>query len=255
MNERKETTGSPEELEVDLVDLLTPEQKENLDFHGVDTTYATLKEYELLEDPTDNYNSLKIKFKDLVNYTADSCDYFKYEVEDVLRHFIMVLRWLVIDQKKSVYVRGIGTFNEKVVKERIIYSPFAAKYYYIPQRVFLTLKTDKKILDHINPGAPKEVKTEVSEEELHTKYSYLFVEKEDEKQETLEKGVSWNETEAAADMYARKKKYLKAKYAKRYNDKAKRKAERDKALLEAQIAYVERKVQQRIDAGPKIEQE
>lgn len=244
-----------EELELDLTEL---QESIRVDSHGVDLDYSTMKDYAILEDPTDSLNSsFKIKFKDVVNYTADSCDYYKYEVEDVLRHFIMVLRWLIIDQKKDVYIRGLGTFKEKIINERIMFSPFTGKYYYVPTRSYISLATDKKILDHINPAAPQAVKTEVSEEEVLTKYAYIKIDKEQrEEQQRIDRETyqPWNDTEAAVDLYARKKKYLKAKTAKKYAEKAKRKAERDKALREAQINYLERKVNERIASGPKIDE-
>lgn len=247
-----------------------PRDENGLDAKGVDVTYQHLKQYEInpLEDAVDSSSkdTTKISFKDLVRYVADSCDYYTYEVEDVLRHFQMVLRWLVVDQKKEVYVRGLGTFHESVKPARVMQSNFDGKFYFVPAKIRLSMRSDPKISDFLNPGRPKGVTYPVDPSEFDTVYAEYPIDgvrthglhekpQKKLKRHEIENWIPYNETEDFKRLIEEKKEFLRKRAAARRAKSEARKAERRKALDQAAIRYAERKIQQRLEAGPDIPKE
>lgn len=250
-----------------IIDPPIQHDENGLDAKGVDVTYQHLKNYEFnpMEDPRDTStrDETKISFKDLVRYTADSCDYYTYEVEDVLRHFQMVLRWLVVDQKKEVYVRGLGTFHETTKPAKVMQSTFDGKYYFVPAKTRLTMRSDPKISDFLNPGRPKGVTYPVDPSEFDTVYAAYPIdgirthglhEKPEKKlkRHEIENWIPYNETEEFKVLMEKKKEFLRKRAAERKAKADARKAERRKALDQAAIRYAERKIQERLEAGPDI---
>lgn len=60
-----------------------------------------------------------VKLKDLINITADSTKYHKYEVEDVLAHAIEHIQ-NILAAGDSVKLSGIGVLSVKTFKPRLI---------------------------------------------------------------------------------------------------------------------------------------
>lgn len=58
-----------------------------------------------------------VSFKKLIEAVAESCEYHKYEVEDVLVHLSKVLQKILV-QEKSVRITGLGKINMKKLKTR-----------------------------------------------------------------------------------------------------------------------------------------
>ncbi len=62
-------------------------------------------------------NRKAVTFKKLIEAVAESCNYHKYEVEDVLVHLSKVLQKILVEEK-SVRLTGLGKINMKRLKTR-----------------------------------------------------------------------------------------------------------------------------------------
>ena len=93
-----------------------------------------------------------VTHNELVSLVADSCGYFKYEVEDVLTSLARVLSER-IKEGHDIKLEGIGEFSRKVSKQRMFRSSFTGQYHNVDTKVSISLKPDgclKRALNETN---------------------------------------------------------------------------------------------------------
>lgn len=112
---------------------------------------AMLLEYEV-SNKQKHTNVNTIRSNQLVSLVAASSGYESYEVKDVLEHFAIVLRDLVINKDYKVKVAGLGLFSTRIYRAKIMQCNFGdTQRYRVPERKFLSFATDPLVADLMNP--------------------------------------------------------------------------------------------------------
>lgn len=109
--------------------------------------------------------------KDLIRYVAKSSDYQKWEVEDIIRHFIMVLRYVVGDMDRIIQIRGLGQFKLRKTPAKISYSGLTNKRYYVPAYRTIIFTMDPLIRGEVNSFLSKQYTYELTDDDIKEKFS------------------------------------------------------------------------------------